>query len=86
VFTNTDIVITKIVIKFWETLLECLFSRILKALLQICFAGQLKQWKVIFYNILFNLCPKGGGIIIILFNTMTSLKQLYTISMDVHQR
>lgn len=29
---------------------------------------------------------EGGGIIVMLFNTMTSLKQLYTISMDVHQR
>ena len=28
----------------------------------------------------------GGGIIIFLFNTMNSLKQLYTISMDVHDR
>ncbi len=29
---------------------------------------------------------EGGGVIVILFNTMTSLKQLYTISMDVHDR
>lgn len=29
---------------------------------------------------------EGGGIIIMLFNTLTSLKQLYTISMDVHNR
>jgi N-acetyltransferase 10 len=28
----------------------------------------------------------GGGIIVFLFNTMNSLKQLYTISMDVHNR
>jgi N-acetyltransferase 10 len=28
----------------------------------------------------------GGGIVVFLFNTMTSLKQLYTISMDVHER
>jgi N-acetyltransferase 10 len=28
----------------------------------------------------------GGGIIVFLFNNMTSLKQLYTISMDVHDR
>jgi len=28
----------------------------------------------------------GGGMIIFLFNNMTSLKQLYTISMDVHDR
>lgn len=29
---------------------------------------------------------EGGGIIVMLFNTLTSLKQLYTISMDVHAR
>ena len=29
---------------------------------------------------------EGGGMIVMLFNTMTSLKQLYEISMDVHQR
>ena len=29
---------------------------------------------------------EGGGIVVLLFNTMTSLKQLYTISMDVHSR
>ena len=29
---------------------------------------------------------KGGGIIIFLFSNMTSLKQLYTITMDVHDR
>jgi N-acetyltransferase 10 len=29
---------------------------------------------------------EGGGLIVMLFNTMTSLKQLYTISMDVHAR
>lgn len=29
---------------------------------------------------------EGGGIIVMLFNTMTSLKQLYEISMDVHSR
>jgi len=29
---------------------------------------------------------EGGGIVIFLMRTMTSLKQLYTISMDVHQR
>ena len=29
---------------------------------------------------------EGGGLVIMLFNTMTSLKQLYTISMDVHAR
>mmetsp|Transcript_6047 Transcript_6047/g.5452 ORF Transcript_6047/g.5452 Transcript_6047/m.5452 type:complete len:85 (-) Transcript_6047:167-421(-) len=29
---------------------------------------------------------EGGGAVIMLFNTMTSLKQLYTISMDVHAR
>ena len=29
---------------------------------------------------------EGGGMIVMLFNTMTSLKQLYTISMDVHSR
>jgi N-acetyltransferase 10 len=28
----------------------------------------------------------GGGLVIFLFNNMTSLKQLYTISMDVHDR
>ena len=28
----------------------------------------------------------GGGMIVFLFNNMTSLKQLYTISMDVHDR
>ena len=28
----------------------------------------------------------GGGIVVMLFNTMASLKQLYTISMDVHSR
>lgn len=28
----------------------------------------------------------GGGIIVMLFNTMKSLKQLYTISMNVHTR
>lgn len=27
---------------------------------------------------------EGGGMVIMLFNTLTSLKQLYTISMDVH--
>ncbi len=29
---------------------------------------------------------EGGGMIIMLFNTLTSLKQLYTISMDCHSR
>jgi len=29
---------------------------------------------------------EGGGIIVMLLNTMTSLKQLYEISMDVHSR
>jgi N-acetyltransferase 10 len=29
---------------------------------------------------------EGGGLVVMLFNTMTSLKQLYTISMDVHAR
>jgi len=29
---------------------------------------------------------QGGGIVIFLFNNMTSLKQLYAISMDVHDR
>ena len=29
---------------------------------------------------------EGGGIIVMLFNTMTSLKQLYEITMDVHSR
>lgn len=29
---------------------------------------------------------EGGGIVVLLFNTLTSLKQLYSISMDVHSR
>ena len=29
---------------------------------------------------------QGGGLVVLLFNNMTSLKQLYTISMDVHDR
>ena len=29
---------------------------------------------------------EGGGIVVMLFNTLTSLKQLYSISMDVHSR
>lgn len=29
---------------------------------------------------------EGGGLIVMLFNTMTSLRQLYSISMDVHSR
>lgn len=29
---------------------------------------------------------EGGGLVVMLFNTMTSLKQLYSISMDVHSR
>ena len=29
---------------------------------------------------------EGGGMIIMLFNTLTSLKQLYSITMDVHNR
>ena len=29
---------------------------------------------------------EGGGIVVLLFNTLTSLKQLYSISMDVHAR
>jgi N-acetyltransferase 10 len=29
---------------------------------------------------------EGGGIVIFLMRTMTSLKQLYTITMDAHQR
>ena len=29
---------------------------------------------------------EGGGLIIFLLKTMTSLKQLYTLTMDVHQR
>ena len=29
---------------------------------------------------------QGGGIVVFLFNNMTSLKQLYTISMDAHDR
>jgi len=29
---------------------------------------------------------EGGGMVVMLLNTMTSLKQLYQISMDVHSR
>ena len=29
---------------------------------------------------------EGGGLVVMLFNTMTSLKQLYSLSMDVHSR
>lgn len=29
---------------------------------------------------------EGGGIVVLLLKTMTSLKQLYNMSMDVHQR
>lgn len=29
---------------------------------------------------------EGGGIIVILLRTLTSLKQLYTLSLDVHER
>jgi N-acetyltransferase 10 len=29
---------------------------------------------------------EGGGLVIMLLNTMTSLKQLYSITMDVHSR
>jgi N-acetyltransferase 10 len=29
---------------------------------------------------------EGGGLVVMLFNTMTSLKQLYSLSMDVHAR
>ena len=29
---------------------------------------------------------EGGGLIVMLFNTLTSLKQLYTITMDAHAR
>jgi len=29
---------------------------------------------------------EGGGVIIMLFHTMTSLRQFYTISMDAHKR
>eukprot|EP00826_Nyctotherus_ovalis_P064141 TRINITY_DN9403_c0_g4_i3.p1 TRINITY_DN9403_c0_g4~~TRINITY_DN9403_c0_g4_i3.p1 ORF type:complete len:953 (-),score=281.49 TRINITY_DN9403_c0_g4_i3:149-3007(-) len=29
---------------------------------------------------------EGGGVIVVLLNTMTSLRQLYTITMDVHDR
>jgi N-acetyltransferase 10 len=29
---------------------------------------------------------EGGGLVVMLFNTMTSLKQLYSITMDVHSR
>ena len=29
---------------------------------------------------------EGGGMVVMLFNTMTSLRQLYNISMDVHSR
>ena len=29
---------------------------------------------------------EGGGLVVLLFKTMTSLKQLYTLSMDVHAR
>ena len=29
---------------------------------------------------------EGGGLIVLLFHTMTSLRQFYTISMDVHKR
>lgn len=29
---------------------------------------------------------EGSGLVVMLFNTMTSLKQLYTITMDVHAR
>ncbi len=29
---------------------------------------------------------EGGGLIVMLFNTLTSLRQLYSISMDVHSR
>lgn len=29
---------------------------------------------------------EGGGMVVMLFNTLTSLKQLYEISMDVHSR
>jgi len=29
---------------------------------------------------------EGGGLVVMLFNTMTSLKQLYSLSMDAHSR
>lgn len=29
---------------------------------------------------------EGGGVIVMLFNTLTSLKQLYSLTMDVHSR
>ena len=29
---------------------------------------------------------EGGGFVILLFKTMSSLKQLYTLTMDVHNR
>jgi N-acetyltransferase 10 len=29
---------------------------------------------------------EGGGLVVFLMRTMTSLKQLYTIAMDAHQR
>ena len=29
---------------------------------------------------------EGGGLVVMLFNTMTSLKQLYSLTMDVHSR
>jgi N-acetyltransferase 10 len=29
---------------------------------------------------------QGGGIVVLLLKTMTSLKQLYTLTMDVHSR
>ena len=29
---------------------------------------------------------EGGGMVVMLFNTLTSLKQLYSITMDVHSR
>jgi N-acetyltransferase 10 len=29
---------------------------------------------------------EGGGVVVLLLRTMTSLKQLYTLAMDVHSR
>ena len=29
---------------------------------------------------------EGGGVVVLLLRTMTSLKQLYTMTMDVHSR
>lgn len=66
----------------------CYYSETHKILGQTYGMAVLQDFEAIQPNILARTVEtvEGGGIVVILLNTLNSLKQLYTMSMDVHAR